>query len=195
MTKIHWAKLDDEYTEQLESRLEDGEDSSTIGDILFDVDEDNWDLTMDSDQFSESKHFNLKVTDETGKVVYKTKKTESIYAPWEDDEEDETDSETTRPQIKVPEIQEGVYLVSVEELKQFTLTSEFETDNFDPSKFQLFENLEIAAIMTQDTVDFNQFYYGNQRLEMEEQEDYDEYGTTLYKVTFEDSDSEIEEIE
>ncbi len=186
MLKIHWAKLDDEHIDQLESMMGTC-DSSEIGDILFDLPDDNWDLTKKEDSFTEGDHFNLKVTDEAGNVVYETKDPEDIFS---------YDKEC--PQQEVPTREEGTYLVSVDELKWFTLTGEFETDNFDPSKFCLCSNLEIAVICgedMEDMVDFNQFYYDDQRLLMEEQEDYDDYGVTLLKVEYNNCNSEVEEIE
>ncbi len=176
--KIHWAKLDAEHLEELESMVGTC-DSSDIGDILFDLRDTHWDLTKNEDSFTEGDRFNLKVTDEAGNVVYETKDPESIFS---------YDKEW--PEQEIPEIDYGTYLVSIDELKWFTLTGEFETDNFNPSKFCLCNNQEISALCGEDMVDFNQFYYDNQCLKMEEPEDYDDYGITLLKIKHNNSQAD-----
>ncbi len=187
MMKIHWSKLDAEGLKELKSMMGTYDDLFEFEDIIDRLD-DNWDLVMNEDQFRDGDRFNLKVTDEAGNVVYETKDPDSIIHP--DDNDDDK-----WPQPKTPKREYGTYLAVVEDLKWFTLTGEFKTDNFNPSKFYLCSNQEIAAIFGEDMVDINQFYYGNQCLQMEEPEDYDDYGRNLYKVKYDKFGSDLEEIE
>ena len=199
---MHWATLDDEHIEQLETGLEDGEDASTLEEILWDGLDDNWNWIIDGESFDESENFNLKVTDETGKVVYESNNPRSIFYDFREDlDEDFEEKEMTiwPDHGGVPEIPDGVTLISLEtrEGEGFTLTGEFETDTFDVSKLRVFSNPGIPEMFFDPNADLDRLYYGDQHLKMEQVDDDDchDSSTRLYKLTVGDGDMDLEEIE
>lgn len=185
-----------EIDEDTYNDLEDDDEWEDNGlDIIENFSEVASAIVMYNDKLYDSENFSLVVKDEEGNVVYETEDASSIpmycYFPYSnsickyyDDEEGEDgdDKEYDLPNFKFEDIADGFYMIENNNLRWTYFEGEFETDNFDPSKFAFYPSEYFDDIICEDDVFISNIRYDGKPIEFEE-DGSDPYGSNFKLLT------------
>lgn len=122
-------------------------------------------VVMNVDHFLDSETFSLEVKDEDGNVVYETHDSDSIIRyPYYDEENDE---EVEAPNLNFKGVEPGTYIVENNNLKWCTISGEFETEDFAPSKLSFYPSETFDDYICEDDIFLQEIRYDNQKLDID----------------------------